>query len=179
MAADDERLLSDEYLASLPERSLADVRAMRDECTAVETGLSYQRRLVQGPLDVVRHELARRAEGGGHGDLAAVLAALPEVLADGPRSAGNGRLSATLEPTVVDGAFAAEVDEATGGGVIGRVGELSDGELRVLAERLADVERRISDRRRRYHGQIDRLQAEITRRYRDGEATVDALLAED
>ena len=179
MAADHERLLSDGYLTSLSSRPLDEVRSMRDECAAVETGLSYQRRLVQGPLDVVRHELARRAEDGGRVDLATVLASLPEVLADGPRGAGTGRLSADLEPTVVDDGFAAELDGITGDGVIGRIGSLGDDELRAVAERLADVERRISDRRRQYHGQIDHLQAEITRRYRDGEATVDALLQSD
>lgn len=179
MSVDHERLLSDDYLSSLGARPLEQVRAMRDECAEVETGLSYQRRLVQGPLDLVRHELSRRAGGEGRADLATVLASLPEVLADGPRGSGTGRLSSALEPTVVDEAFAAELAELTGDGVTGRVDDLDDDELRALAERLADVERRISERRRRYHGQIDALQAEITRRYRDGEASVDALLHQD
>ena len=179
MGADHERLLSEGYLADVASRSLDEVRQMRDECVAVETGLSYQRRLVQGPLDLVRHELDQRAAGGGHADLAALLADLPDVLADGPRGTGNGRLSAALEPTVLDEELAAELDAITAGGALTHLGELDDEDLATLASDLGTVERRISDRRRAYHHQIDELQAEITRRYRDGEASVDALLSGD
>lgn len=38
------------------------------------------------------------------------------------------------------------------------------------------LEQEVSGVRRRLHAQIDQLQAEITRRYRSGEASVDALL---
>ena len=53
---------------------------------------------------------------------------------------------------------------------------LSDAELHGVAESLGAYERRVSDHRRSLFGCIDAIQAEITRRYRDGEASVDALL---
>jgi hypothetical protein len=60
--------------------------------------------------------------------------------------------------------------------VIGDVLTLADGELLKLHERLAEFELEVSGRRRAYFDQIDALQAELTRRYRSGEATVDSLL---
>ena len=53
---------------------------MRAECDEVETGLSLLRRVVQGHLDIVDEELARRAGGGALGDRTALLDRLPEVL---------------------------------------------------------------------------------------------------
>jgi hypothetical protein len=176
MSVDHERLLGASYLHDLEGRSVAEVRAMRDECVEVETGLSYLRRLVQGPLDIVRHELQARADGGGGGDVSHLVEELAEVLADGPRGAGTGRLSTTMEPARVDEAFAAELESLTGAARSADVPGLSDGDLSALAESLTDLERRISDRRQAYFAQIDQLQAELTRRYREGEASVDALL---
>ena len=49
--------------ADLPGLSLGDLRSRRDETIETETGLSYLRRLVQAPLDMVRGELERRADG--------------------------------------------------------------------------------------------------------------------
>jgi hypothetical protein len=43
-------------------------------------------------------------------------------------------------------------------------------------DRLEALEREISDRRRQFFDRIDTLQAEITRRYRTGEASVESLL---
>mgnify|MGYP001094025909 CR=1 FL=1 len=176
MTVDHERLLGVGYLEGLDERTVEEVRAMRDECVEVETGLSYLRRMVQGPLDIVRHELVARAEGGGGDEVGVLVDQLAEVLADGPRGAGLGRLTTTLEPTQVDTEFAAELDRLCGSARSADVPTLGDAELKALARDLTDLERRISDRRQAYFAQIDQLQAELTRRYREGEASVDALL---
>lgn len=173
-----ERLLQPDYLDGLAQRPIEEVRALRAECVDVETGLSYLRRMVQGPLDLVRYEVSQRA-GGHRSDLASLLAELPEVLSDGPRSAGAGRVPLTLEPTRLVPSFAAEVDALGDDSRLLRLSEVSDDDLVDLGERLAGVERRISDQRRLLHGLIDQLQAELTRRYADGEATVDSLLSSD
>ena len=60
-------LLDPGYLGDLTARTMDEVRRMRAECQEVETGLSLLRRLVQGRLDIVGLELARRAEGGEPG----------------------------------------------------------------------------------------------------------------
>ena len=148
---------------------------MRTECVEVETGLSYLRRMVQGPLDIVNRELVRR-EVGGLGDRATLIEELPGILADGPRPAGVGRLSQSLEPTLVDPELSAELDHLLAGGVVADVVSLDDEAVVQLQVRLEQFEQRVSDRRRAYFDLIDALQAELTRRYRTGEATVDSLL---
>lgn len=174
---------SDDLLApveGLAARPLPELRAWRDRCVAFETGLSYQRRLVQGPLDIVRREVELRARDGRRPDLAHLLAELPDVLAEGPRSgaAVPGRRLPALEPTTVDPDFQVELDALLDGAALARVDDLEDPELAVLAESLADLERRISERRRGFHARIDELQAEMVRRYQTGEASVDSLMSD-
>jgi hypothetical protein len=176
MPADSDPLLSPDYLDDLPSRSMDDLHAMRDESVAVETGLSYLRRMVQGPLDIVSREIVRR-ESGGESDRASLIGELPGILADGPRPPGVGRLSQSLEPTVVDQELSDELDQLLGGGVISDVLSLDDAELLQLQLRLTAFEDKVSDRRRAYFERIDSLQAELTRRYRTGEASVDSLLS--
>jgi hypothetical protein len=45
-----------------------------------------------------------------------------------------------------------------------------------MASALEALERRISGQRRELHARIDVLQAEVVRRYREGETSVDDLL---
>jgi hypothetical protein len=176
MPADSDPLLDPTYLDDLPSRSMDDLHAMRDECVAVETGLSYLRRMVQGPLDIVSREIVRREVGGDAADRATLIDELPGILADGPRTPGNGRLLQTLEPTEIDPDLAAELDALVGGGIVGEVTTVDDSTLVDLQGRLTEFEQRVSERRRAYFDRIDALQAELTRRYRTGEASVDNLL---
>jgi len=171
-----DRLLGTDFLADLETRPIDQIRSMRAECVDVETGLSYLRRMVQGPLDIVNRELVRR-EVGDRADRSTLIDELPGILAEGPRPAGVGRLSQQLEPTDVDPELATELDEILGGGVIGDVTTLADDDLIRLQRNLEAFELRVSDRRHAYFDQIDALQAELTRRYRTGEATVDGLLS--
>ena len=59
---------------------------------------------------------------------------------------------------------------------LARLMEASDADLEHLVEGISAYEHEVSARRRQLHERIDALQAELTRRYRTGEATVDALL---
>jgi hypothetical protein len=170
-----DRLLDPALVADLASRPIDDVRSLRADCVDVETGLSYLRRMVQGPLDIVQREQARRATGAD-GDLATLVDELPGVLAEHTRGSGVGRLSQTLEPTEIDPALQAELDDLIGGGVMGTVTDMSDAELEQLAEQLGAFERKVSEQRRAYFDRIDALQAELTRRYKTGEASVESLL---
>jgi hypothetical protein len=82
----------------------------------------------------------------------------------------------TLEPTRFDPELGAAYEELIGDGRVARAADLGDDELAQLLEQLRGLERRVSSQRHDYHERIDALQAELTRRYRTGEATVDALL---
>lgn len=172
-----DRVLAEDYLSGLAEAPLADVRSMRAEAEQEEVDLSYVRRLVQGRIDIVRAELSRRTSPGGEGSL---VDSLVEVLTDqgarGP-ARGLGRHT-TVEPSRVDThqryveALVADVDLSD---TTARTAE----ELERAQTLLEAEELSISAKRRQVQAVLDALQAEITRRYRDGEADVSALLAEE
>lgn len=168
-----DRVLGEGYLDGLDALSLAELRERRDEAEQEETDTSYIRRLVQGRIDILRAELARRS-GEGTGSL---LADLPQILGEhGPRPAarGLGRHN-TLEPSRADEhrryveALVADVD-------LSDVTARSDEELRSAMGVFEREESDLSDKRRRIFAVLDAFSAEITRRYRDGEADVSDLL---
>ena len=176
MAADLDLLLDPGYLGDLPSRPMEQVRAMRAECQEVETGLSMLRRLVQGRLDIVGLELTRRAEGGAPTDLADLIARLPEVLSDRTHAPGVGRLPQLMSPGDLPPGLEQELDAIVGAGGLTDLPAVVDADLRAMADALAAFETRVSGHRLALFERIDALQAEITRRYKTGEATVDSLL---
>jgi hypothetical protein len=170
-----DRLLADDYLQGLAELALAEVRGRKAECAEIEVALSYLRRLVQGRLDIVDAELRRRA-GGGAANLAEVVDQLPQILAGGTRPAGVGRLTTQLAPEVNLRVLTADLDRIIDVDRLGRLPEMTEHEVHAVADALAGLERTVSARRHRLHQRLDQLQAELVRRYRSGEASVDALL---
>jgi hypothetical protein len=169
-----ERLLAPEYLADVDQRAIEDIRAMRAECQDVETGLSYLRRVVQGRLDIVAAERERRRSGGDPADIARLVEQLPTILADHLRAPGNGRLPSTLGPGKVDTELEARVDAVVA--TLDDLAAVDDDALAAGQAELTDLETEISGRRRELFDRIDALQAELTRRYRTGEADVGSLL---
>ena len=176
MAVDLALLLDPGYPGVLPSRPMDDVRRMRAECQEVETGLSLLRRLVQGRLDIVGLELARRAEGAPPTDLADLIARLPEVLSDRTHAPGIGRLPQLMSPGDLPVELENELDAILGAGALSQLASESDEGLRSITDRLVELEARVSGYRHSLFEKIDALQAEITRRYKTGEATVDSLL---
>ncbi len=169
-----DRLLSDGFVEGLAEAPLDDVRARRAECQQVEVQLSYLRRLVQGRLDIVRADVRRRSEGGPAGP-APLIEKLPRILAGPARPPGPGRLPTGLEPEGNHRLLTADLDRIIEADRLARVGDLSDTEVASVAEELGALERSVSSRRRALHARLDAIQAEIVRRYRSGEVTVDSL----
>jgi hypothetical protein len=149
---------------------------MRTECQEVETGLSLLRRMAQGRLDIVGVELTRRAEGGDPADLPDLIARLPEVLSDRTRAPGIGRLPQMMVPGELPEELEAELDAIVGAGHLADLPAVDDEHLRSMADDLAAFEQKVSGYRHELFERIDALQAEITRRYKTGEATVDSLL---
>lgn len=169
-----DRVLAGDYLDGLRSVELAEVRGLRDEAEQEEVDLSYVRRLIQGRMDIVRAELNRR-EGPVQGSLVESLA---RVLADEPRSDayGGGRHS-TIEPSRIDShrryveALVADTD-------LSDTSARSTDELHHALRVLSDEEQVISAKRRQVQSVMDAGNAEIARRYRDGEADVSAVLAD-
>jgi hypothetical protein len=170
------RILAPAYLADLPSRSTDEIRSMRAECQEIETGLSYLRRVVQGRLDIIDAELARRRDGGDPEDLSALIEALPSILADHLRAPGNGRLPSSMGPGRVDPELESRLAEVVAGAELDTITQAADDRLAAARSELADFEVEVSTRRRELFDRIDALQAELTRRYRTGEASVESLL---
>ena len=177
MASDDlERLLGPDYPGDVQSRTIGEIRAMREECRRAEDGLSYVRRQAQGRLDIVAAELSRRAEGKGPSDLADIVDHLPEILGHNVSAPGFGRLPTSLDLPDEAAPFTVELEGILHESSLTGLGQISDDELRQLVDRLTEYERLLSDRRRALHDRLDALQAEIVRRYKTGEVTVESLL---
>ena len=170
-----ERVLADDYVGDITALGMDDLRSKRAECQAIEVGLSYRRRLAQGRLDIVAAERRRRAEGAPEPSEDDLVRNLAETLADRARPPGNGRLPQLMAPDVGD-IDTDELDAIARPGALARITELSDEELSHLVDKLSSYEADVSRERRSLHERIDSLQAEITRRYRTGEASVESLL---
>lgn len=169
------RILAPDYLGDLTARPLEELRAMRAECQEVETGVSYARRLVQGRLDIAEAERTARA-GGHRADVAELLERLPQILADRSRTPGVGRLPQLMAPGEVADELTEEMDAIADGARLAALPDLPDDAIAAMVEELRALERRTSARRRELFARIDAISAELTRRYRTGEASVDALL---
>ena len=171
-----DRVLSEDFLGDAATLSLAELRARRDDAEQEEADVSYLRRLVQGRMDILRAELARRG-GEGSGSL---LADLPQILGEsaprgGPRGLGRHN---TAEPSRADEhrryveALVADVD-------LSDVSARSDAELEEAVTALTGAERDLSAKRRAVQAVMDACSAEITRRYREGEADVADILGSE
>ena len=170
-----EQLLAADYVADLTACPLEEVRGKRLACTAAEEQLSYMRRLAQARLDILRAELARRAEGG-EATSADLATRLRDVLAEKGHSSGPVRLAGVILPEMDNRDLIDALDAAADPGAASDPGSLDDDELKGMADRLSAWEGSISAQRRALHSQIDLIQAEIVRRYREGEAEVEQLL---
>ncbi len=166
------------YLAGLQQLSLEDLRSKRDVCAELETGLSYLRRLAQARIDLLTAETERRDLGLSAPKPDALVGQLPQILGEHARPGGPGRLPALLAPA--EGAqdrLAARVDRICPSEQLGYLADLASTQLEELLAGLVSLERDVSDERRALHAVQDRIQEEIVRRYKSGEASVDALLA--
>jgi len=172
-----ERITREDYLGDLTSRPLEEVRAMRAECQAVEADLSYLRRLVQGRLDIVAGEARRREAGEPRADGRTLVASLAEALSErGGGGAGRGALPQGLGPSSDDGRLTEELDRICDGSRLAALDDLDDAALATLVRDLGALERDVSAQRSLTFQRLDALSAEITRRYRTGEASVENLL---
>lgn len=171
-----DRLMSANYLDGIDRLGVAELRRRRQECQEVETGLSYFRRLIQGRLDIIQAELGRRRGGGSDQGLEDLIGQLPTILAEHSSSApARGALPEVIAPPGVE-EFSARLSAVVDAERLASLPSLDETAVQDMLTRLAEFERTVSSQRRALHERIDALQSEIIRRYKSGEATVDALL---
>lgn len=171
-----DRILEGGYLVGLADRPLPEVRQLRDEADQEATDLSYLRRLLQARLELVSSEITRRADGAAAPT--DMVAYLTSVLSDRepapPR--GSGRHAIT-EPSRA-GESRRYVERLVSDALLTDLLDVGDGDLEEARAVLSRGEQTVSEQRTAVHAVLDAINAEIGRRYRDGEASVEALLTE-
>ncbi len=153
------------------ELTLDELRALRNELQSEDDVVSYVRRVAQARLDLVRAEAHRRERGESHEDLSSELrVVLSSHLTGGPprpprpdENLDDNELSDRLDKVCAEYGFS-------------RLEELTPSEIQALDGQLTAFERQVSDDRRERYERLDALSAELVRRYREGEASVDGLL---
>lgn len=172
-----ERVTHPSFLEGLESKSIEELRTLRDESREAETEASFERRLCQGRLDILAAEVTRR-EGGAGEDL---VARLPDILGGGERSRGDGVPLPSRAPDLSAPRNAdiprRRVEEVVGEQTLARLPEIDLEELRKIIEMLAECETTVSSRRRSIQEVMDKIQAEIVRRYTSGEADPTAALS--
>ncbi|MFI6288069.1 ABC transporter substrate-binding protein [Streptomyces sp. NPDC051018] len=154
----------------LPRLRLPELRTLRRDSQRDEADLSYVRRLLQGRIDILRAELARRTDPE-----APVVDRLSEILADTPSRHRTSARHVTVstphgeEYRRLASEMLAEVE-------LSDLAARTDDELHAAMGRLVRYEQQVSGRRQLLQRTADDCSAEIARRYREGEAQVDDLL---
>ncbi len=150
---------------------LPELRALRRDAQSDEADLSYVRRMLQGRIDILRAELARRTDPE-----APVLDRLSEILADVPSRHRSSARHVTLS-TPRGEEYRRLASEMLSEVELSDLTARTDDELHAAMGRLAGYEQQVSRRRQDLQRTADDCSAEIARRYREGEAQVDDLLA--
>ncbi len=166
-----DKVLAPEFAADLDTLDLPELRARRHEAEQEEADLSFLRRMLHGRIAIVQAEIAHRAGQ----ETGSVVDNLGEILADDSRSTrGSGR-HLSVEPSRVD-EHRRDVEQVVADATISDVEARTDDELHEAVARLRAHEAEVSEVRRDVQAVMDALTAEIGRRYRVGEASVDDLL---
>jgi hypothetical protein len=161
-----------EGISALP---IDEVRLRRRQASELEADVSYLRRLVQVRLDILLDE-SRRRDSGASSDLSSLVRRLPEILGESVHGPGGGRLPMPLVPPEAEAERVRRQELIVDAEQLATLPELDDADLQSKLRALAMLEQDVSAERRAIHGVIDRLQEELVRRYKTGEATVEGLL---
>lgn len=165
-------ILDLEWLENVRTTPIAQLRARRDECRELEVELSYSRRLLQGRIDILSSELEKRSVGGPSG-VEELVDRLPSILAAEAQRRSDRLLSIDL-PANAGKHRRYRERLATS---LSSIASSSDEELRAMLDELVEVERMVSEDRRKAQQIVDAVNAELVRRYRDGEEDPAALLS--
>jgi hypothetical protein len=174
-----DRVLSPGYAEDCSTWSADELHERRHEAEQEEVDLSYARRLLQGRLDLLRSEQARRREhpegsapAGSRSDAEIVRDLVAAMTTDEAprRDHGLGR-HLDVEPSRV-GEHRRTAELAVADPRVSDTDNLSDDELADAVERISGLEQQVSLNRQRVQQVSDALTEEVARRYRDGELTV-------
>ena len=163
-----DRIAGPSYLEGLEDHPMERLQQMRTEAQGFENELSFERRLCQARIDILSAELDHRA-GRVEED---VMSRLAQILADDTSAPSETPLPSRVPDLSVPASTELpkrRVEEIVGVDTLAKLSDLSEAELRVNIESLAEHERNLSSRRKAVHEVLDKIQGEIVRRYSSGE----------
>ena len=161
------------FVADIEQVPLAELRNRRKMCDDLDAELSYYRRVLHGRLDLLAFELRRRSGEESR----TLMEALPEILSDTdePAPSDPSLRSMPIELPYM-GSRQRAIDRALDDDFLTHLPTVEDDELRAIESDLASIEAEISAQRRAVYDALEAILEELTRRYRDGLASVDELL---
>lgn len=155
-----DEVLDESYLADLESLDVTEIRHRRHIAELEETDLSYLRRLVQGRIDIVKAEMARRSPSRSDRN---ILSHLADILAADEEVASSGRFIALIEPSRV-GNRRRQAEALIADPRFSEIESRNTAELEEFLGLLSHHERSISDQRRAVQVVIDRCVGELARR---------------
>jgi hypothetical protein len=152
------------FVTGLSQLDLDELRARRVMCDQLDIELSYYRRMLHGRMDLLAFEMRRRA---GEEDMT-LLEALPRILSEGAYTAGTGLAERAVPVDVPDLPSPGRrlVDKALEDDFLLRLPSMSTEDLGETQRFLSEVEAEVSQQRQMVYAALDRLQAELVRRYK-------------
>ncbi|MCP3975161.1 MAG: hypothetical protein GY720_11795 [bacterium] len=169
-------VIADEGFADdLANVALDELRDRRRLCDKVDIELSYYRRLLHGRMDLLAFEVRRRSGA----ETRSLIEALPEILADsdrGPEPMDLPARALPMDPPEVPSTGRRGIDRVLEDDFLAHLPTIDDEEVEAIRTMLAETEAEISAQRRSVYDAYERIQSELSRRYRDGLADVDELL---
>lgn len=163
------------FLADLETMPLNELRHKRSVCDQLDAEYAYYRRLIHGRMDLLNFELRRRLGE----EERTLIEALPEILAGplGERNPTGRQIPLHLPDLPSVGRRA--IDRVLQDDFLTHIGGIDSAELVEIQQRLTEAETEISAARKVIYGSLERLQAELTRRYREGLADPTELIRTD
>ncbi len=171
LESDVKRITDPAFRSGLEMLSAEELRRRKEEAEAVETMVSYARRVIQGRLDTLQFDAKRLGSDATTGDAVTALSS-----AIGKNTVGEGGFGRFVDATLED-AQVEEVEQA----LKRLVAAAQHQEVRREAQpeptsALQAVESEISRWRKELFVAIDAIRAELVVRYRGDSAMVDELL---
>jgi hypothetical protein len=153
---------------------LDELRELRASLQHEDDAVSYVRRLAQARIDMLQAELQHRNSTVDAGLITSELPAiLGSHLTGGPARPPRPAEDASSHP------LALELEQLCARLGAADLHSLDNDELITLRTELRDFEHARSAERRELFARIDALSAELVRRYREGEADIEGLLADE
>ncbi len=156
----------------LGQLEMSNLRSAREQLQEVEYGYSYARRVVQGRLDTVLGVLEHKNQGDQGSD---PILEMPETLGNRIKGPGLPRPTRGLEPPEWADDLLTELNDAVSLEDLSNLADMDTDVLADLAETISGIERQLSETRSGLHMRIERVQAELISRYRQGAGVEDLL----